>query len=189
MSRFFSWYQSSLERRYIDAIVSQDVQAGPFLLIFQIAGHECAIPCGRVQEVVSMAATAQTPGQPSTVEGFLNLRGEAIPVVILRRLFALPEIEPGIHTPVIIARLGDALTGLLVDRVHEVAMIDSGEIKPLAENHSLNECADAYVIFGGRRVVLLDCDRLLLEEEKRRIIELQAAMQFRLRQLDQARDG
>ncbi len=189
MSRFFSWYQSSLERRYIDAIVSDDAQPSRFLLIFQLAGYECAIPCERVQEVISIAATAQSPGQPSTIEGFLNLRGDAIPVVILRRLFALPEIEPGIHTPVIIARLGDTLTGLLVDRVLEVAMADSEGMKPLAENHSLNECANAYLTLDGRRVVLLDCDRLLLEEEKRRFTELQAAMQFRLRQLDQARDG
>ncbi len=189
MSRFFSWYHSDLEGRYIDAIVSEDAQADRFLLIFQIAGHECAIPCEQVQEVISIAATVQSPGQPSTIEGFLNLRGEAIPVVMLRRLFALPEIEPGIHTPVIIARLGDTLTGLLVDRVNEVAMIDAEEIKPLAENHSLNQCADAYVTFDGRRVVLLDCDRLLLEEEKRRITELQTAMQVRLRQLDPARDG
>jgi purine-binding chemotaxis protein CheW len=189
MSRFFSWYQSGLEGRYITPFVWEDAQASRFLLIFQLAGYECAIPCERVQEVVSMAATAQSPAQPSTIEGFLNLRGEAIPVVILRRLFALPEFEPGIHTPVIIARLGDTLTGLLVDRVNEVATIDSEGIKPLAEEHSLNECADAYVIFDGRRIVLLDCDRLLLKEEKKRIAELQAAMQFRLRQLDQSRDG
>jgi purine-binding chemotaxis protein CheW len=162
---------------------------GRFLLIFQIAGYECAIPCERVQEVVSMAAMARSPGQPAMIEGFLNLRGEAIPVVILRRLFALPQIEPGIHTPVIIVRLGDTLTGLLVDRVNEVTTIDSEEIKPLEQEHSFNGCADAYINFDGRRIVLLDCDRLLLKEEQERITELQSAMQFRLRQLDQARDG
>lgn len=189
MSRFFSWHQSVSEGGYINPIVSQDAQSGRFLLIFQIAGYECAIPCERVQEVVSMAATAQSPGQPSTIHGILNLRGEAVPVVMLRRLFTLPEMEPGIHTPVIIARLGNTLTGLLVDRVNEVAMVDSEGMTPLAENHSLNQCADAYVSFDGRRIVLLNCDRLLLEEEKRRITELQAAKQFRLRQLDEARDG
>ncbi len=170
-------------------IVCEDAKTERFLLIFQIAGYECAIPCERVQEVVYMAATTQSPGQPSTIEGFLNLQGAATPVVVLRRLFALPEIEPGIHTPVIIARLGDTLTGLLVDRVIEVATIDSEAIKPLAEDHSLNECAAAYAIVDGRRIVLLDCDRLLLAEEKKRLTELQGAMQFRLRQLDQARGG
>lgn len=189
MSRFFCRYQNVFEGSYISPIVSEDAQTGRFLLIFQLARYECAIPCERVQEVISIAATVQSPGQPSAIEGFLNLRGEAIPVVLLRRLFALPEIEPGIHTPVILARLGDTLTGLIVDRVHEVAMIDSEAMKPLAENHSLNECADAYVNFDGRRIVLLDCDRLLLEEEKKRFTELQAAMQFRLRQLDPARGG
>jgi purine-binding chemotaxis protein CheW len=189
MSQLFSWYTASLEEGYIDPIVREDAQTGRCLLIFQIAGHECAIPCDRVQEVVSMAATVRSPGQPSTIEGFLNLRGEAIPVVMLRRLFAVPEIEPGIHTPVIIARLGDALTGLLVDRVNEVAMVDSEGIRPLAENHSLNECANEYVMFAGRRVVLLDCDRLLLKEEKTRITEIQAAMQIRLREFDQTRGG
>jgi purine-binding chemotaxis protein CheW len=169
--------------------VYDHAQIGAFMLVFQLASYECAIPCDRIQEVVSMAATVHSPGQPSTIEGFLNLRGEAIPIIMLRRLLALPEIEPGIHTPVIIVRLGDTLTGLLVDRVNDVAMIDSNEIKPLAENHSLNECVHSYAIFDGRRVVLLDCDCLLLKEEEGRVAELQAAMQFRLRELDQARNG
>lgn len=189
MNRLSSWSQSDLKRGYIYPIVRQDAQTARFLLVFQIAEYECAIPCERVQEVVSMAATARLPGQPRTIEGFLNLRGEAVPVVILRRLFALPEIEPGIHTPVIIARLRDTLTGLLTDRVNEVATIDSEAITPLAEEHSLNECANACVTIDGRRVLLLDCDRLLVKEEKARVTELQAAMQFRLRQLDRARDG
>jgi purine-binding chemotaxis protein CheW len=189
MSRSFPWYTGSQEEGYINPIMLEEDQTGRFLLIFQIAGYECAIPCERVQEVISMAATAQSPGQPPTIEGFLNLRGEAVPVVMLRRLFSLPEIEPGIHTPVIIARLGDTLTGLLVDRVHEVTLVDSEGMQPLAENHSLNECADAYVTLDDRRVVLLNCDRLLIREEKRRIAELQAAIQLRLRQLDHAGNG
>ena len=131
-----------------------------------------------------MAATIQAPGQPSTIKGFLNLRGRAVPVIALRRLFGFPGIEAGIHTPLIVMRMGETLMGLLVDRVDEVMTIDPEEIKSLAEHHSLNECAREYVNADAGPIALLDCERLLLAEEEKRIGELQAGVQLRLKALD-----
>ncbi len=147
-------------------------------LIFEIAGRSCAIAVGDVQEIVPMAALSHAPGQPSLLEGFLNLRGVAVPVVRAARLFDLPPREAGLHTPVAVMRGDIWPLGLLVDRVVEIA--SPQDVLPLGENSSFNDCARAEARFSGRTACILDRRKLLLEEERRVIALLQARAQERV---------
>lgn len=133
-----------------------------------------------------MAATVRPPGQPPILEGFLNLRGKAIPVVRLRRLFDLSSSEPEIHTPVIVVRFEHTILGLLVDRAEQISAYPAS-FQPLEENHSLNDCAQAQFEVEGRSVVLLDCGRFLFLEERKRMTELQSEAQCRLDEIEAAR--
>ncbi len=74
------------------------------LLIFHSSGLDCAFPLEAVREIVPMAMLSSPPGLPSGLAGFLDLRGTAIPIVRLDRLFDLPEQLPGLHTPMIVLR-------------------------------------------------------------------------------------
>ncbi len=87
------------------------------LLIFQVSGLNCAFPLEAVREVVPMAALSSPPGMPSGLAGFLELRGTAIPIVRLDRLYDLPPQQPGLHTPMIILRGVLGPIGILVDYV------------------------------------------------------------------------
>ena len=53
-----------------------------------------------------MATLFAPPGLPAGLAGFLDLRGTAVPIVRLDRLFDLPELRPGLHTPMIVLRGG-----------------------------------------------------------------------------------
>lgn len=75
------------------------------LLIFRTSGLDCAFPLKTVREIVPMARLSVPPGLPSGLAGFLNLRGTAVPIVRLDRLFDLPEQLPGLHTPMIVLSL------------------------------------------------------------------------------------
>ena len=61
------------------------------LLVFHLSGLNCAFPLEAVREVVPMASLSSPPGLPSGLLGFLDLRGTAIPIVRLDRLFDLRE--------------------------------------------------------------------------------------------------
>jgi purine-binding chemotaxis protein CheW len=130
-----------------------------------------------------MAQLACPPGLPALLEGFLNLRGEAVPVVRLRRLFGLPEQTPGLYTPVVILKEGGPLA-LLVDEVGGVLSAPEEDRLPVQEGHAFNDCVEAEVALEGRLVHLLSTDRLLLEGERRRIAEFQAVAQRRLREAE-----
>lgn len=153
------------------------------LLIFQVAGELCAFPVEAVREILPMAALARSPGQLPILEGFLNLRGAAVPVLRLDRLFGYPAREPGLYTPLVLLG-GRAPLALLVDGVLAMEAVASESIMPVPANGSFNNCLEAEFVLDGRTVHVLSPERILLEQERRRIAEFQAAAERRLQQLD-----
>ncbi len=69
-------------------------------LVFEIAGNLCGLGAADVREIVFMPALTRVAGQPPILDGFLNLRARAIPVVTVARLFdltATPAAPSGIE--------------------------------------------------------------------------------------------
>jgi purine-binding chemotaxis protein CheW len=143
------------------------------VLTFRVDRFSCAFRAGFVREIVAIAATTKVPGQPSILEGFLNLRGTTLPVVRLASLFN-QRFQPSLSASVIVSEGRSGPLGLLVDEVESVVAIEVGDLRPLTANHIMNEWAEAEFVLNDRPVVLLEPDRLMLAEESRRIGELQA---------------
>lgn len=158
--------------------------ADGLLLVFAVAGEFCAVPAESVQEIVPLATLALVPGQPPLIEGFLNLRGAAVPVLRLGRLLGLAPAEPGLHTPVIILRGQACPAGLLVDAAIEVARTGREESRPIPGNACFNDCTQAVVEAAGRTVHVLSPERLLLEKERQCVAELREEAQRRLNELE-----
>ncbi len=154
--------------------------AGRVLVLRVSGGLLCALDLEAVAEIVPLAELARAPAQPVLLEGFLNLRGRAVPVVRLDRLFGLEPSPPGLYTPLIVLR-GQPIA-FLADAALEVASVKDWE--PVEASGSLNGCAAARFEWGERPVYLLSSERLLLEEERRRVADLQAEMQRRLSALE-----
>lgn len=150
-------------------------------LVFRIAGEAGAVPLEAVREVVPMTALARSPGQPSVLEGFLNLRGVLVAVLRLDRLFPVPPMMPGLYTPLIV--LGGARpAALLVDEAVGIFAAPE-ELLPVEESSCFNSCALGQVIWEGRAVPVLSGERLLLEKERQCVAELQARAQQVLAEL------
>jgi purine-binding chemotaxis protein CheW len=136
-----------------------------------------------IVEVLPMAALLQSPAQPSFLDGFLNLRGAPVPVLPLRALFGLPAAEAEVYTPVIVVRPRVRPVAFRVDRVEEVAEVSPGDIRPYTKDDSLNGCAEGQVAPGGRDVVVLSVDRILLRQERAVLEDLQARLGERIENL------
>lgn len=153
-------------------------------LAFELSESVCAVPLEEVHSIVHLPALSHPPGMPALLEGFLNLRGEVVPVVRLDRLFELPEKRLGPYTTLVLLRQPDGPVALLVDRASEVFSAPQQALLPVRERHSFNECARAEIAQDGRLVHLLDPGRLLLEKERRLIRELQAMERSRIERLE-----
>ena len=146
-----------------------------------MAGRLCGIPAADVQEIVFLPELTQLPGQPPIVEGFLNLRGSAVPVVKLDRVLEVGNGPLSLHTPLLIFVRADLAAA--VDRVEEVAFIAPDEFRAAGKDHSFNDCAAAEFPFAGRAATLLDSSRILLEKERQCVAGLRQQAQARLNSL------
>jgi purine-binding chemotaxis protein CheW len=151
------------------------------LVVFHASGLDCAFPLQTVKEIVPMAMLSTPPGLVPCLAGFLNLRGTAIPILLLDRLFDLPEQRPGLYTPLIILRTSDSPTGVLVASVQRIISAASAAFLPLPERHIFRDCATASIDVNGEIIYLLSPERILLENERSLLVELQAMEQERLR--------
>jgi purine-binding chemotaxis protein CheW len=86
------------------------------VLLFTLHGQRYALPAPAVRELVRAARLTPLPHAPDVVEGLLNLRGELLPVLDLRRRFRLPPrpLSPLDH--LIVAQAGERRVALRVDR-------------------------------------------------------------------------
>jgi len=153
-------------------------------VVFHASGLDCAFPLETVKEIVPMATLSTPPGLASCLAGFLNLRGTAVPILRLDCLFDLAEQRPGLHTPLIILRSAANPTGVLVASVRRIISATKAALLPLPEKQIFRDCAIATTDVSGDIIYVLSPDRILLENERNLLKELQAMEQERLGQLE-----
>jgi purine-binding chemotaxis protein CheW len=123
-----------------------------------------------------MQDITKVPGAPPFVEGIINLRGNVIPVVDLRKRFALEVSERNRDNRILVVDIGGQDIGVVVDAVTEVLRIASDSVEPPS---TVITTADSVYLLGivkleGRLVILLDLEKVLTETEKNALTETAA---------------
>jgi purine-binding chemotaxis protein CheW len=155
------------------------------LLIFHSSGLDCAFPLEAVREIVPMATLSSPPGLPSGLAGFLDLRGTAIPIIHLDRLFDLPQQHPGLHTPMIVLRGVLGPIGILVDYVRGIVPVPSARLVDIPEDRTFQGCATAAIQLDGDLISVLSPAALLHANEDRLLADYSAMSQARLLHLEE----
>ena len=136
------------------------MQASGQYVVFRLAGREYGLPIEQVMEVIRMAALAPLPGAPDWLQGVLNLRGKAVPVMDLRRRLGLPALPVGLHTPIILARTRERPVGLIADEALDVLVLGDGAMEPPDPLAGDDHAVAAIGRSGDRLVMVFDLDRL-----------------------------
>lgn len=92
----------------------------PHLLIFTLDGQRYALRLSAVERVLQAAAITPIPEAPEIILGILDLQGEVIPVVNLRKRFRLPEREIRSADQFVVARTARLTLALAVDGTESV---------------------------------------------------------------------
>jgi purine-binding chemotaxis protein CheW len=165
---------------------SSDAGTRHFVL-FYVDEQGYGIATQYVQEVIPLPETVTLPTSPEFLEGFLNVAGVATPVVRVDRLVGLPRSESGLYTPVMILQGLDSPLALLVDRVHRVVQLAPHQIARISGSATVNDFAEGVAEFDGEQVIIVDPERLLLEEETRCLEALRETAQQRVQQAEAQR--
>ncbi|SFL77717.1 chemotaxis protein CheW [Pelosinus propionicus] len=151
---------------------TEDTQQGKFLT-FSIGKEYYGLEIKYVTEIIGLQEITEIPQMPLYIKGIINLRGKIIPVVDVRLRFKKEPRDYNERTCIIVIEIQDISIGLIVDHVAEVIVIAAENIVPPP---------DSKIGFHNRYVkgigkienevkLLLDCDRLLNEDEIDEIAE------------------
>src|SRR5271165_1232191 len=86
-----------------------------------------------VQEVIRSLDITQVPLAPQVVSGLINLRGQIVTAVDLRRRLELPPRPAGVPAMNVVVRSEDGAVSLLVDEIGDVVEVDEDSFEPPPE--------------------------------------------------------
>jgi len=135
-------------------------------LSFSISNEIFGVDLLRVHEILRLVYVTRIPNVDESIIGVINLRGEIIPVVDLKKKFdqGFTAITP--NSRFIVTEMGSRRIGILVEEVKQVIKIRKDTISEITDSLSSN--FNNLVDHVGRNE-----DRLVLLIELSKIIQLE----------------
>jgi purine-binding chemotaxis protein CheW len=143
---------------------SEEVQ----VVVFKLGTDEYCVPVFQAREIQTYSVPTRIPNTPTFVEGIINLRGQIIRVLDLKKRFDSGITETGPNTRIIIIDMEGELLGILVDSVSEVLKIPQSRFEPpppAVRTSINNNYISGIGNVGNRLLILIDLARVLNEEE------------------------
>src|ERR1700681_1780597 len=119
----------------------------------------------QVQEIIRRVAITRVPLAAPTVSGFINMRGQIITAIDLRRCLGLPERPPGQPPAGLILQAEEGLVGLIVDEIGTVFELPEDAFEPPPEilKGRLRALVSRVYTLPDRLLLVMDMERLLTE--------------------------
>jgi len=94
------------------------------LCTFFLDGHFFGVPVQQVQEVIRYQEMTRVPLVPQVIRGLINLRGQIVTAIDLRRRLGMTE-RPADQLPMnVVVRTDDGALSLLVDEIGDVIEVE-----------------------------------------------------------------
>lgn len=150
---------------------------------FKVGDEEYALGIERIKEIINPLPIRRIPKAPKIVEGVVELRGQVLPVIDMRKRFEVPPLSQEELADHAIMRARKYLivpiddrnhVGLIVDRVSDVLRVTRdtvGPPPPLTQNEYARFFAGV-CHHRGRILMVLALDALLSSTEKSNLADL-----------------
>ena len=161
---------SQLDLEDVNEELDEDALKNRFLT-FHLGKESYGLEIRHVTEIIVLQEITKVPDLPEFIIGVVNLRGNVISVMDMRKRFNLESREYDDRTCIIVVNIKDIAIGLLVDTVNEVLNIPEENVDPPPKTHS--GIKSSYVMGMGKVddqvKILLDIEKILQEEELEQI--------------------
>lgn len=140
----------------------EDINKHDYVTIW-LDGQMCGIPVLEVHDVLSKQAITEIPLAPVAVAGVLNLRGQIVTAINLRKRLNLPDCEDNIDEMNIVVEYQNEPYSLIIDKVGDVLSLseESFEKNPVTLEACWQNVSTGIFRLDGELLVILDIEKLL----------------------------
>jgi purine-binding chemotaxis protein CheW len=144
------------------------------LVGFVVANEFFGVDILMVQEIIKNINITPIPDSPDFIEGVINLRGNIIPIIDLKKRLKLGDNQSVKSDDmwIVVLNISGRVTGFIVDRVTRVIKVATNAIRPAPElvvSGLKSDYIKGVTKQDQRLLVLLDFNRILLVEEFKRL--------------------
>lgn len=169
-----------MDEPYLNQETDQEEKEKLMQLVGFVIGREMfGVDILMVQEIIRETPITPIPNAPDFIEGVINLRGNIIPVIDLRRRLNLRHVEaPDGNIWIMILNVEGRVTGFIVDAVTQVLKVPANSIKPppdIVVSGLHSQYITGVCRIDQRLLILLDFDRILLVDEIKKLREINPA--------------
>lgn len=132
------------------------------LVTFTVNNEEFGIDILSVQEINRMTDITKVPNAPEYVEGAINLRGNTIPIIDLRKRLGFDATSTGDAARIVVVELKKLVLGFIVDSVSSVMRvpIDTIEPPPSVVSNMESHYMKGVGKLDDRLIILLDLEKM-----------------------------
>jgi purine-binding chemotaxis protein CheW len=128
------------------------------LCTFFLGGAFYGIDVVRVQEVIRYQEMTRVPLAPPEVRGLINLRGQIVTAIDMRRRLGLPAAAEGTLPMNVVIRTNDGGVSLLVDEIGDVLDVSESAFERVPETVSRTAREFMRGVYKLERGLLLELD-------------------------------
>lgn len=120
-------------------LASGELHAKNKYISFNLNDDSYCIELTYVKEVLKDTTITHVPGTPDFIEGIMNLRGDYITVLNLKKFLNLQATKPLDKKPVVIVKCNELKLALLIDKINELFEVQEDEMPDATDGYFLNE--------------------------------------------------
>ena len=153
------------DKNVIDTTLERETKQ---YIVVNIGNEQYGIDIGFVDNIVRMQKITRVPKAQSYFKGIINLRGEIVPVMSIRKKMRLEDDVITDASRIIILKIEEkGLLGIMVDEVCEVVTLNVDEIDKSAIN--TNSAKDNFINGIGKNgeslISLFEINSIIEEKE------------------------
>ena len=130
---------------------------------FYVADLYFGIDVLKVQEVLRAQEMTRVPLAPDVIEGLINLRGQIVTAVDLRKRLNVKPRDSGKPPMNIVVQSEEGAVSLLVDEISDVLQVNPASYEPPPQNlpQEQRELIEGLYKLDGRLLLILNTQRVL----------------------------
>lgn len=143
-------------------LASGELHAKNKYISFNLNSDYYCIALDYVKEVLKDTSITKVPGTPDFISGIMNLRGDYITVINLKKFLALPEGEPTDKNPVVIVKCNELKLALLIDKINELFDFQDSSSAEASDSYYASEFINNSTLYTVLNIEKITSDKRII---------------------------